>query len=370
MAEVPPLDLGHLADKDPCPCGSGKNVSQCHGKTFLYQEKQYQVQGRPIVSTSTSDKTIWAVGSRIFIHHANQTFHEFLFHYLADLVNRNWIVQEGKKVEKNQHHIFKCYQAYERLRNSSRVHNAPIFRMKPDGATISLMTLAYDCYQMEHSGNVMPKSWRKRLRNRDAYQGVRYEILVAALFCRMGFKLEFQEKIKTKHCEFIAHHKDYGHPIAVEAKSRHRQGILHEPGSFDFMKSIKGDIEKLYKDALNHAPGDKPFVIFIDLNSPSTITEFPAKGWYQDVKEKILTLHTPTKENPDAYNQFVVTNFAFHYGDLSETPSSEYLLIDSSHPRHPLPYQFREHLLTVIENYSVVPPFPTVTTAEVRANTP
>jgi hypothetical protein len=324
MADAPRVDLGNLNRKDPCPCGSGKKVKRCHGASNFEPQRSYQVQGRPIVTTSTPDKTIWAVGSRVFFHRANMTFHEFLFQYLADLLNRKWIVAEGQKDPKEQHHIFKCYQSYERISKEARSGtSAKVFRMKPDGATTSLLTLAYDCYQMEHSGNAMPNSWKKRLRDREAFQGVRYEILVAALFCRMGFKLEFLEDVQTKHCEFIATHTNYELPVAVEAKSRRRQGILHESGPFDFEKSVKGDIERLYRDALTHAPGDKPFVIFIDLNAPSTASEFPDKQWYQDVKDRILSLHKPSKHEPDPYSQFVVTNFAFHYGDISDAYSDE-----------------------------------------------
>jgi hypothetical protein len=284
------------------------------------------------------------------------TFHEFLLHYLADLLNRKWIAAEGRKQPQEQHHIFKCYRSYEILSAEARSKSsADVFPFKPDGATRSLLTLAYDCYHMEHSGNPMPNNWKKRLRDREAFQGVRYEILVAALFCRMGFKLEFLEEKQTKHCEFIATNARYPMAIAVEAKSRRRKGVLHEPGSFDFEKSIRGDIERLYQDALTHAPPDKPFVIFLDLNAPSTLSEFPDKQWYQDIKERILSLHQPTPQEPDLYNQFVITNFAYHYDDISEVPRSEYVLIDSFFPKHALPSAFRDHLLAVIGSYSEVP---------------
>lgn len=197
MADAPRVDLGELNRKDPCPCGSGKKVKRCHGASNFEPQRSYQVQGRPIVTTSTPDKTIWAVSSRVFFHRANMTFHEFLFHYLADLLNRKWIVAEGQKGQTEQHHIFKCYQSYERISKEARSGtSAKVFRMKPDGATTSLLTLAYDCYQMEHSGNAMPNSWKKRLRDKEAFQGVRYEILVAALFFRMGFKLDDLSKEK------------------------------------------------------------------------------------------------------------------------------------------------------------------------------
>jgi hypothetical protein len=359
LSFLSPLDIRHLSPDTPCPCGSGKLVGNCHTGGFIVKDKFYPVEGRNILSAVMGQDRFWVVGTRVFRYPARLTFHELLFNYLADNLNRNWIVKEGRKGSQHQHHIFKCYQAYEKLMaeaRAGRTSNGDVFVVKPNGATNSLLTLAYDLYQMEHSGSPPPKSWLKKLRDRHEYQGVRYEILVAAIFCRMGFKLDFLERVKTKHCEFIASHKDYP-SIAVEAKSRRRSGILHEPGEFDFVKAIKGDVQRLYEDALTHVPESGPFVVFIDLNAPATASDFPEKQWYKDVR-KIMHIRPATPEDPDLFSQLAITNFSFHYDDKAEVPRSEYVLIDSYHPRFRLPHEFVEHLRTAIDHYSEVPPLP------------
>ena len=80
----------------------------------------------------------------------------------------------------------------------------------------------------------LPDSLIKRLKDFHKFQGARYEILVAAVFTRAGFDIEWIDDTKAsgKHPEFIATHKRTGRKIAVEAKSRRRPGIQEKlPGT-------------------------------------------------------------------------------------------------------------------------------------------
>ena len=62
----------------------------------------------------------------------------------------------------------------------------------------------------------------------DQFQGVRYELFVAATCIRAGFDIAYEDETdKTKkHPEFVATHRLTGQKISVEAKRRHRQDIL------------------------------------------------------------------------------------------------------------------------------------------------
>jgi hypothetical protein len=76
------------------------------------------------------------------------------------------------------------------------------------------------------------------LKDINQFQGARYEIYVTASFVRAGFEVELENETErtTSHCEFTATHRT-GAKYSVEAKSRHRQGILGREGvapSFDF----------------------------------------------------------------------------------------------------------------------------------------
>ena len=106
------------------------------------------------------------------------------------------------------------------------------------------------------------------LRDLGQFQGARYEILTASLFGRCGFQIEFITDTSRRNPEFFAH-KD-GERIGVEAKSRHRAGVLNRRGEFD--REAPAEIKRLYEDAAGQNPGDCPLLIFIDVNLPLTPT--------------------------------------------------------------------------------------------------
>ena len=77
----------------------------------------------------------------------------------------------------------------------------------PTGNVQSLLCLAYDVYSVMHCGE-LPASSVERLKDRDNFQGARYEIAIAAIFVRVGFNIEWIEDKQNKHCEFIATNKE------------------------------------------------------------------------------------------------------------------------------------------------------------------
>lgn len=149
----------------------------------------------------------------------------------------------------------------------------------------------------------------RRLRDFHAFQGALYEIAVAALFARQGFAIEFLddgEHKSTKHCEFIATHSKTGDRIGVEAKSRHRAGVLHQEGTFD-ASSARADIGRLLDEAIEQAPDHTPFAIFVDLNLSPT-----SDGWEDELRESVLARCSPDGQE-NVFNAIVVTNWADHH---------------------------------------------------------
>jgi hypothetical protein len=66
----------------------------------------------------------------------------------------------------------------------------------------------------------------ERIRLPDQFQGARYELSIAAVFSRAGYEVEWLTARDRKLPEFIATHQTAKTEIAVEAKSRHRPGVL------------------------------------------------------------------------------------------------------------------------------------------------
>lgn len=118
----------------------------------------------------------------------------------------------------------------------------------------ALQVLADDVYQLAHLTDMPPKLCA-RLRDLEQFQGARYEILTASLFAHCGFQIEFITDTSKRNPEFFAH-KD-GERIGVEAKSRHRAGVLNRRGEFD--REAPAEIKRLCEDAAGQNPGDPHF---------------------------------------------------------------------------------------------------------------
>lgn len=89
----------------------------------------------------------------------------------------------------------------------------------------------------------------KRLKNHQQFQGAAYELRVAGVFARLGFKINFLDDTdrSIKHCEFLATKEDL--VISVETKSKHREGILNHEGVIDYVKINKRNINFLINEA-------------------------------------------------------------------------------------------------------------------------
>src|SRR5262249_49447304 len=139
-----------------------------------------------------------------------------------------------------------------------------------DGAMLSLIALSHDLYSVEHT-NRLPQSMIERLRDPREFQGVRYEVAVAAIWSRLGFTLEWVSTSAGPGAvvEFIATNPITYERTAVEAKSRHRPGALGFPGAAaEDPAAITAGVQALLESARTKSPGDMPYAIFVDLNLP------------------------------------------------------------------------------------------------------
>ena len=124
------------------------------------------------------------------------------------------------------------------------------------GHTLTGPAKAYQCFgydlywlQLVHK---LPDSVIERLKDFRAFQGARYEVLIAAIFARAGFEIEWidDNKASGKHPEFIATHKVTGKKVGVETKSRQRPGAMNYIGTVSPETHLKGDVFDLYYKAI------------------------------------------------------------------------------------------------------------------------
>jgi hypothetical protein len=386
-------DIGR---NDPCHCGAkkpgGKPVKykKCHWlkesqpvsdevmreliKVLAKnQEHEQSMRERGIFmnyvnpATYTNPKTgqgvkAWALGSRLFhTRPEHETFHEFVVSHLQrEVLGKEWWEKEARASQK--HFIFECFTKWEEWRRKNAIEgekiNEHVYSGYPDGWAQTLVSLAFDIATLEHAKK-LPDHLVNRLKNRGEYQGAHYEIAVAAIFARLGCNIDFLDDKKTeeKHCEFIATHAETGVRIAVEAKSRQRPGVKHREGSAEPEQLLKGDVGRLFRDALAKNPQDITFIIFIDVNAPLTPqTPMQEKPWYKDVKVLMAQYPESSEMTPEKYTAAFFTNFSPHYNAERTTDPNEYFVVLPQFAMNPMPNPvFSEMLLAAINNYGFVP---------------
>jgi hypothetical protein len=296
---TPPGNSPKIGRNQPCPCGSGKKYKKCHGKldtaatakpelkTIPWSEVREEARskyeahlaqqaarvaahgkGKPIISTEFKDMRLVAVGNELHWAPKDNTkyFPDFLGKYLKGVLDPSWGNAEIKKPLTERHQILKWYDSLCRYEATIPRQPDGSFQAKPTGSMLAWYRLGYDLYQIKHNA-ALQKKIIGRLRDKAFFQGARFELCVTAAMITADFEIAYEDETDgtRKHAEFIAKHKS-GVNVAVEAKSRHRSGVL------DFRSSApkvtdKASAEGILRDALAKRP-DGPFFIFIEVNLP------------------------------------------------------------------------------------------------------
>lgn len=387
---------GKIGRNDPCSCGSGLKYKKCcllkgitppasneipyqviEEQAFANRRRSDFLRSKGIYislpnTMSFKGKTLLAVGNQVMVEdNPHATFHQLLFRNLQHTLGEEWWREEQAKPNDKKHYILKCF---EQLKGSDSREDLDITQvdentrsMTATGDTQSLLSLGFDVWLLTHKG-YMREEWLKRLRNRNEYQGVRYEIGVASMFVRLGCELEFYDNDRIeedgnppKRAEFIALHKETGNRVAVEAKSRQVHGVLHTPGTLDYRKALSGDISKLYRKALLKETDGIPLVVFIDVNSPSEAGHAVQETkWFEDIRRSFDSRPEPTAENPDKQAALFITNYSSHYQGDGASVGGQHLFIGSLHTVNPLADghigEFMKRLIRTVSHYGYVPP--------------
>ena len=335
---------------DPCHCGSGKKYKKCHlsvdeserQRTTVPPEilRDLQVDQR---FAGPRSKKIEFHGSifRIFwnqldIRKPTETFHEYLLHVLKRTFGQPWL-DTNKRPNEARHVVMRWLYAWGDLsKQALPADHKPGERIgvAMTGDVKALVVLADDLFRLQLVHR-LPHRVLERLRNPEHFQGARYEVAVAAIFARCGFEIEWiDDKGSGKRCEFTARHPATGLTIAVEAKSRHRSGVLNHPGTPVDLGVVRADLDNLFKKALAKAPGDKAFGIFMDLNLPRQQPEGLEKPWMEDMKRVLDSGPPGSAASPSPYNLLVVTNYSWHYDASEPAGGSEFLIVFSPYSQH------------------------------------
>lgn len=325
-----------------CPCGSGRKYKKCCGAITrppapaleeraehirrlldrnLAEERirtRQQGLGRPIVSAKIGDYQFVGVGSTVHMVKDCQTFVDFLDRYIKVKLGAEWGQAEEAKPLGERHPLLQLHQAYADFRAASSAADGALSSAETTGAAAAFICLAYGLYLLDHNVELQERLI-KRLRDRSNFQGAYYEVAVARMLIRAGFKLELEDETDpaVKHCEFSATSRS-GKKYWVEAKMRAIAGVLGKSqmdGGSD-----KRPIQKLIPH-LNQAlakPAKDERLIFIDLNTAEGLETPTAPSWRDAAGRRLEEYEfKELKAGERAY--LFVTNFAYHI-DLDSPP--------------------------------------------------
>ena len=302
-----------------CPCGSGKKFKKCHlessskkrqskppipikeiRKKIAKQEAKFEAfetahgKGKPIITDEYKNYRFVAVGNRLHFSKKEKTkyFIDFLSNYIKEVLGIEWGNNEIKKPFEDRHQIMKWYDCAAHYMQEHKPSENGIYAIKSIGALLSWHRLAYDLYLIQHNTTLQRKILR-RLRNMMQFQGARFELCVTASMITAGFEINYEDETdpSKKHPEFIASHSS-GIQIAVEAKSRHRNGVLGfvaPPQHIGQGETTRVTVENILCKALVKEPG-KPYFIFVDVNLPASEKDPLGNPWFKEMADTVKKL--------------------------------------------------------------------------------
>ena len=355
----------------PCPCGSGKKSKKCHLGKRLVDPMSRELQAkawalldgkmaaerrrkrrfgdvRPIIHLEAWGKKLVAVGSRIYFHDdLNISFSDFLQQYLRGTLGADWWKEEASKPVIARHPIAQWQTHAEELARGQARDERGRCSIRVDGIVSAFMTLAYDLYVVRNNVRFQ-EDIIERLRRRDHFAGVRYELLVAAAFVRAGFSVEPEDEAsKKRHPEFTATHRATGFEVAVEAKARNRRQSDRTP--------TKAGVDDLVDKAATQGHGGKPFMLFVDVAMPPESPTKPA-SWGAEVDQTVKNVIKKRGGPPGPFDCLIFTSFTYQEG-LPDGPDLAVPYVIWQPPTTRVPPPMLEAILTAVNQYARIPEF-------------
>ena len=346
-----PTKVGRNA---PCPCGSGAKFKKCCLKKMeqkpqapssaviekartLLREKMEAERGRierfgevyPIASTENFGKRLVAVGNKIYATDRRYYFSDFLREHVDEVFGSEWCRDEIAKPEAERHLVMQWRAESTRYMNTQPLQPDGSRRGVPSAAVAAFMAFAYDLYIVaNHDG--LDDLFLHRLKKCDLFQGARHELFAEATCIRAGFTVEREDEQdgSRRHAEFTALHRATGQRISVEAKSKHRPGLLGQPGQPEPHDRIRLRFGGLINNAVRKNP-PHPLVIFLDTNLPFRAADRLLTPQSGNAPSQLLSkqLDQVKKEHggKDPFSMIVFTNHPHHYAAKDEKDPKKHL---------------------------------------------
>lgn len=259
---------------------------------------------------------------------ARYTFHDFLSNYLVERIGSVWFEAEYGKPFEARHPIAQWHEKARQFHEKHRGRAAPTYSVALEGVVGHFLTLAHEVFSLQHAG-LLEERLVARLLNKGNFQGARYELQVASICLRAGFevRLEDETDLTSSHCEFSIRYPTTERSFSVEAKSRHRRGVLGRDGQVPPLEKLNPDVARHLEAALGKSAKHER-IVFVDLNMPPIDGNLHDSQLVQMVIRQIETLEAKQTDQfafPPAV--LVFTNRPAHYvADDVLAPSAAFLM--------------------------------------------
>ncbi len=327
--------MGKIGRNQPCPCGSGQKFKRCHGRpsdvapevsrgqpdvhrfleTQAAAERIRQIQqglGKPIIAGVANGHQIIATGGTVHWSKHWKTFPDFLNDYIKKTIGEAWGGSEIAKPLAERHPLLQWYDAYCRYQKQTIPKPGEVSTAVVTGLVACYLGVAYALYLLDHNVELQTRLI-KRLKDPGNFQGAYYELMVASILIRAGFKLTLEDETDgdLKHCEFAAISPKTQKRYWVEAKMRAIEGLLGRTAAdggpegnplSQLIKHLNGALKK---------PAADQRLIFIDLNCPPVLGSDGKPTWVESAGKRLERYEKDQLQAGTTAYVFV-TNLAFH----------------------------------------------------------
>jgi hypothetical protein len=281
------------------------------------------------ITTENFGKRLIAIRNNIYALETREYFGDFLRDYVVIVFGDEWWKEEIAKAEAERHPIAQWWEESIRYMSTQPLQPDSSHRGVPSGVVAAFMAFAYDLYVVSQVDG-LDDLLLNRLKNTGLFQGARHELFAEATCIRAGFTIEREDEQdgSRRHAEFTALHKASGQRISVEAKSKHRPGLLGQPGQPEPHDRIRLRFGGLINDAVRKNPAH-PLVIFLDTNLPFRAADRLLTPQSGNAPSRLLNklLDQVKKEHgdKDPFSMIVFTNHPHQYAAKDENDPQKHL---------------------------------------------
>ncbi len=235
--------------------------------------------------------------------------HDHALHFFGDAFLE---VEESKPFDQ-RHPAIQWMHAYVEDRNNQLNAGKSDDEVDQLGVGAAWFRFAYDLHTIRDNAKLR-RHFKERIPYPSAFQGIRHELRVAALCIVAGFTVEFEDETDNSrgHPEFVAIDRFSSAKIAVEAKSRHRRGVLSfESGKYE-TPGNNVNIRDIVKDAYQ-TETELPLYVFVDVNLPPVTGEEQLQEWFAEIHDTMGNLESEGYADSCPANVTFFCNDPSHY---------------------------------------------------------